>query len=78
MALSDVYQPRLEQGLANCRDTRSGGGPRAKGYADFRWLLDRTDSPWYPTMRLFRQPRPGDWDTVVAAVAQELANHHVR
>jgi hypothetical protein len=45
---------------------------------DFRWLLDRTDSPWYPTMRLFRQPRPGDWDTVTAAVAQELATYHVR
>ena len=40
---------------------------------DFRWLLERSDSPWYPTMRLFRQPRPGDWDPVIAAVAQELA-----
>ena len=30
--------------------------------ADWRWLLDRSDSPWYPTMRLFRQKRPGDWD----------------
>ena len=33
---------------------------------DFRWLLDRSDSPWYPRcMRLFRQPNHGDWDTVV-------------
>jgi tetratricopeptide (TPR) repeat protein len=41
--------------------------------SDFRWLMDRTDSPWYPTMRLFRQKRPGDWDDVVRQVADELA-----
>lgn len=32
--------------------------------ADWRWLRDRTDSPWYPTMRIFRQPRAGDWRAV--------------
>ena len=32
---------------------------------DWRWLLDRSDSPWYPTMRLFRQPRLGDWPAVI-------------
>ena len=39
---------------------------------DWRWLLDRDDSPWYPTMRLFRQPRPRDWDEVFARVSAEL------
>jgi hypothetical protein len=39
---------------------------------DWRWLLDRTDSPWYPTMRLFRQTTPGDWRTVVIAMANAL------
>ncbi len=41
--------------------------------ADFRWLRDRDDSPWYPTVRLFRQPRPGDWPAVAAAIAAALA-----
>lgn len=40
--------------------------------ADFRWLLYREDSPWYPTMRLFRQSRPGDWHTVVERVREGL------
>jgi hypothetical protein len=39
---------------------------------DWRWLLDRDDSPWYPTMRLFRQARSGDWDDVFARIAEEL------
>jgi tetratricopeptide (TPR) repeat protein len=39
---------------------------------DFRWLLGRSDSPWYPTARLFRQIAPGDWDGVVAEVRGEL------
>lgn len=39
---------------------------------DFRWMLGRADSPWYPTMRLFRQPRPGDWAAVVEQVREEL------
>ena len=41
--------------------------------SDWRWMLDRGDTPWYPTMRLFRQPTPGDWPTVVEAIAKELA-----
>ena len=40
---------------------------------DWRWLLDRTDSPWYPTARLFRQAKLGDWSGVVDAVTAELA-----
>jgi tetratricopeptide (TPR) repeat protein len=39
---------------------------------DWRWLLDRADSPWYPTARLFRQGRIGDWDGVIADVGKEL------
>ncbi len=40
---------------------------------DWRWLLDRADSPWYPTARLFRQPRVKDWDSVIAQVSRELS-----
>jgi len=39
---------------------------------DWRWLADRQDSPWYPTMRLFRQPQPGDWESVFTQVTQAV------
>ena len=39
---------------------------------DWRWLLDREDNPWYPTFKLYRQPRIGDWESVVARVRQDL------
>jgi Flp pilus assembly protein TadD len=39
---------------------------------DWRWLLDREDSPWYPSMRLFRQAQPHDWDEVFERMAAEL------
>ena len=39
---------------------------------DWRWMLERQDSPWYPTMKLFRQKSPGDWNDVFADVKKEL------
>ena len=39
---------------------------------DWRWLLEREDSPWYPSARLFRQPHTGDWDSVIGRVREEL------
>jgi tetratricopeptide (TPR) repeat protein len=41
---------------------------------EWRWGLERRDSPWYPTMQLFRQTTDGDWSTVVAATAEALQN----
>jgi hypothetical protein len=38
----------------------------------WRWMLDREDSPWYPTMRLFRQDRPGEWQAVFQRMALRL------
>src|SRR5262249_46814005 len=43
-----------------------------KHAADWRWLLDREDSPWYPTVRLFRQSQPGDWESAFSKVADAL------
>ena len=48
---------------------------------DFRWLMQRNDSPWYPTMRLFRQPCAADWQSVVADLEEALRawlNEHQR
>lgn len=46
----------------------------ATGFApDWRWGRAGDTTPWYPTMRLFRQPAPGDWDSVFAAMADTLA-----
>lgn len=44
-----------------------------KHVPDWRWGLERGTTPWYPAMRLFRQPRPGDWSSVFAAMASRLA-----
>jgi ADP-heptose:LPS heptosyltransferase len=39
---------------------------------DYRWLLDRADSPWYPSVRLFRQTETREYESVVARVGEEL------
>ena len=39
---------------------------------DWRWLVGREDSPWYPSLRIFRQPRLDDWESVIARVREEL------
>ena len=41
---------------------------------DWRWMFDRDDSPWYPSMRLFRQETPGDWEGVFQEVETALRN----
>jgi Glycosyltransferase family 9 (heptosyltransferase) len=41
-------------------------------FPEWRWLLNRDDSPWYPTMKLFRQPERGNWDAVFAQMAIEV------
>ncbi len=43
-----------------------------KAFPEWRFMLDRDDSPWYPTMRLFRQRRPGEWDDVFARIAAAI------
>src|SRR5262249_54177089 len=46
---------------------------RLRHVPNWRWLLDRDDSPWYPSARLFRQPVAGDWESVVAKIIEELS-----
>jgi ADP-heptose:LPS heptosyltransferase len=41
--------------------------------SDWRWLLDREDSPWYPTMRLFRQKKMGDWSEPIERLTRLLS-----
>jgi hypothetical protein len=45
---------------------------------DFRWMRERTDSPWYPTARLFRQPSQGDWGNVIERVCTEVRSIALR
>ncbi len=41
---------------------------------DWRWLMGREDSPWYPTMRIYRQPEVGDWNSVIEKVVADLSS----
>ncbi|MGD0960898.1 MAG: glycosyltransferase family 9 protein, partial [Methylomonas sp.] len=43
--------------------------------ADYRWMLDRSDSPWYPTATLFRQPAINDWDSVITQIRDNLKHN---
>ncbi len=43
--------------------------------SEWRWQVGRTDSPWYPTMRIFNQPAPGDWAGAIGEIARELARY---
>jgi tetratricopeptide (TPR) repeat protein len=45
---------------------------------DWRWSIQRQTTPWYPTIRLFRQSEPGDWEGVIAQVADELSKRPIR
>ena len=45
-----------------------------KHVPDWRWFLGRDDSPWYPSLRLFRQPVLNDWTSVFAAMKRELTS----
>lgn len=45
-----------------------------KRFADWRWLEDRSDSPWYPTVRLYRQQSIGDWSVPMKQIATDLQN----
>ena len=45
---------------------------------DWRWMVERQDSPWYPTLRLFRQERPHDWEGVMGRVQEALRDLAIR
>jgi ADP-heptose:LPS heptosyltransferase len=41
-------------------------------FPDFRWMMGRHDTPWYPTMRIYRQRYPGDWGAVISQMMDDL------
>ena len=61
---------RFPTHLAGALDVATWTVPQAD--ADWRWMRERDDTPWYPTMRLFRQTSPGEWGPVIEQVAAEL------
>lgn len=80
--LADAAAAMLEMDLIISVDTMAAhlGGALGrptwtllKHEADWRWMRHRQDSPWYPTMRLFRQPTPGDWHSAIEQMAAALA-----
>ncbi|MGQ9368773.1 tetratricopeptide repeat protein [Azospirillum sp. ST 5-10] len=70
---------QLDLVISTCTSTAHLAGAMARPLwvvlhhaPDWRWMVGREDSPWYPTARLFRQERPGDWAGVVARIAEAL------
>ena len=88
-AISRFCRYRGRDLAARCRHIGGHGGRACGGRhrqaallllpfaADFRWLRERQDSPWYPTARLYRQPKFGDWESVIDAVATRFAAHGI-
>jgi Flp pilus assembly protein TadD len=81
---ADTAAQILELDLVICVDTSVAHLTGAMGtnvwvmlpYApDWRWLLNRDDTPWYSTARLFRQPKPKDWQTVIANIRNALVSY---
>lgn len=79
--LGEAAEAMMQLDLVICVDTSVAHLAAAMGRetwmltpfdADWRWLLGRADSPWYPTLRLFRQERSGDWAAVVGRICAEL------
>ncbi len=74
-----IAMERLDLIITTCTSTAHLAGALGRPVwialarnADWRWMTGRADSPWYPTARLYRQPAPGDWPSVFAAIARDL------